>query len=242
MCTTSTVACWYFDLDLKESCSHPAFDGTPTGNASTTGANAAPIGRNRGCLVLDGSPSRVDLAAPTTIGHLSEGSLEAWIYLDAGPATDSFTIFNVGTAKLHTDLAIGVLPPSSTGDPLQLTVDINDSVNAPVALPDLGSMAWHHIAVTWDGTNHRYYFDGQLIATIANGATPYFTGDEAQIGSDDQELGYFVGRIDEVRLSSRALTRTELAAGHFCPADYNHDGFVDGIDYDQFNNDFEAGC
>jgi hypothetical protein len=26
-----------------------------------------------------------------------------------------------------------------------------------------------------------------------------------------------------------------------CPADYNGDGFVDGIDYDQFNNDFEAG-
>jgi probable HAF family extracellular repeat protein len=25
-------------------------------------------------------------------------------------------------------------------------------------------------------------------------------------------------------------------------ADYNLDGFVDGIDYDQFNNDFEAGC
>jgi hypothetical protein len=27
-----------------------------------------------------------------------------------------------------------------------------------------------------------------------------------------------------------------------CPADYNNDGFVDGIDSDQFNNDFEAGC
>jgi hypothetical protein len=26
-----------------------------------------------------------------------------------------------------------------------------------------------------------------------------------------------------------------------CPADYNGDGFVDGIDYDMFNNDFEAG-
>jgi hypothetical protein len=25
-------------------------------------------------------------------------------------------------------------------------------------------------------------------------------------------------------------------------ADYNGDGFVDGIDYDSFNNDFEAGC
>jgi hypothetical protein len=25
-------------------------------------------------------------------------------------------------------------------------------------------------------------------------------------------------------------------------ADYNRDGFVDGIDYDTFNNDFEAGC
>ena len=29
--------------------------------------------------------------------------------------------------------------------------------------------------------------------------------------------------------------------GTLCPADYNHDGFVDGIDYDLFNNDFEAG-
>lgn len=27
----------------------------------------------------------------------------------------------------------------------------------------------------------------------------------------------------------------------YCPADYNRDGFVDGIDSDQFNNDFEAG-
>jgi hypothetical protein len=26
-----------------------------------------------------------------------------------------------------------------------------------------------------------------------------------------------------------------------CNADYNHDGFVDGIDYDLFNNDFESG-
>ena len=29
--------------------------------------------------------------------------------------------------------------------------------------------------------------------------------------------------------------------GTLCPADYNRDGFVDGIDYDLFNNDFEAG-
>ena len=27
---------------------------------------------------------------------------------------------------------------------------------------------------------------------------------------------------------------------HPCPADYNGDGFVDGIDYDLFNNDFES--
>ena len=27
----------------------------------------------------------------------------------------------------------------------------------------------------------------------------------------------------------------------YCPADFNHDGFVDGIDYDTFNNAFETG-
>jgi hypothetical protein len=33
----------------------------------------------------------------------------------------------------------------------------------------------------------------------------------------------------------------DFEAGNIA-ADYNGDGFVDGIDYDQFNNDFEVGC
>jgi hypothetical protein len=37
------------------------------------------------------------------------------------------------------------------------------------------------------------------------------------------------------------LFNNDFEAGNIA-ADYNRDGFVDGIDYDQFNNDFEAGC
>jgi hypothetical protein len=33
---------------------------------------------------------------------------------------------------------------------------------------------------------------------------------------------------------------SQPAAVSVCRADYNCDGFVDGIDYDQFNNDFES--
>jgi hypothetical protein len=36
------------------------------------------------------------------------------------------------------------------------------------------------------------------------------------------------------------LDHATVFAGLLCPADYNQDGFVDGIDYDQFNNDFES--
>jgi hypothetical protein len=37
------------------------------------------------------------------------------------------------------------------------------------------------------------------------------------------------------------LDDADTFVGFLCPADYNRDGFVDGIDYDGFNNAFEAG-
>ncbi len=39
-----------------------------------------------------------------------------------------------------------------------------------------------------------------------------FTGNEAEIGSDDQEFGYWVGRLDEIRLSNRVLEPCEFLA------------------------------
>lgn len=43
--------------------------------------------------------------------------------------------------------------------------------------------------------------------------------------------------------NNTVLSLVELSClnGHFCPADFNHDGFVNGDDYDYFANAFESG-
>ncbi|MBL8761732.1 MAG: hypothetical protein JNL50_10555 [Phycisphaerae bacterium] len=39
-----------------------------------------------------------------------------------------------------------------------------------------------------------------------------------------------------------SLVNVDCLNGHMCPADYNHDGFVNGDDYDAFALDFEGGA
>lgn len=76
---------------------------------------------------------------------------------------------------------------------------------AMIVSPD----AWHHVAVTWDGSLARLYLDGE-----ANGSSmqPTLPGDTGivQIGACHGEKT-FVGTIDDGQFYSRALTATEIA-------------------------------
>jgi hypothetical protein len=49
-----------------------------------------------------------------------------------------------------------------------------------------------------------------------------------------------VTKAYELRRGTEAVSAPVLV-NVYCPADYNRDGFVDGIDYDAFFNDFEGG-
>ncbi len=82
-------------------------------------------------------------------------------------------------------------------------------------------LEWHYIAVTFDGEHHRIYVDGQLDreqdilgtvpGTIDPGTTPR---SDLFIGSAQPDLtvgGYYLGSLDEVRISNRARTPQEIA-------------------------------
>jgi hypothetical protein len=72
---------------------------------------------------------------------------------------------------------------------------------------------WFHAALTWDGKNLHLYQDGTEVgtatysATIPTSANPLLLGNNANTSGIDQPL---VGRLDEVRLYNRALSRTEI--------------------------------
>ena len=69
---------------------------------------------------------------------------------------------------------------------------------------------WHHIAITFDGSNIRVYADGVLHATTA------FMGSFAQylakyhIGFSNGQSGYWNGCLDDLRFYSRTLSPSEV--------------------------------
>jgi len=73
---------------------------------------------------------------------------------------------------------------------------------------------WHHLAGTFDGTTLRAYYDGGPVGSTSGDPLVY-TPEEIRIGCDRDmavELGFWSGSIDDVRLYSRALTPSEIAA------------------------------
>ena len=73
--------------------------------------------------------------------------------------------------------------------------------------------AWHHAAGTWDGTTKRLYIDGVLSSSVA--ATLSYDTHTVYLGADNNSgttTLYFSGMLDDLRVYSRVLSDTEIAA------------------------------
>jgi hypothetical protein len=71
---------------------------------------------------------------------------------------------------------------------------------------------WTHIAVTYDGTTHRHYIDGEQVASRAETGNMTTSTQEIRIGSDVAYQFSPVGAIDEVRFWNVALTKEQIRA------------------------------
>jgi len=73
---------------------------------------------------------------------------------------------------------------------------------------------WKHIAAVRDKQELKIYVDGRLAASGKLGKQPLNVSNDGplQIGSGQQ--GFFSGKIREVRLYSRALSREEVRSMH----------------------------
>lgn len=84
----------------------------------------------------------------------------------------------------------------------------NLSVNSTNFESSVG--AWYHMAVTWDGSNVRFYKDAVLINTTALVATPVAIANDYEIGERIGGASDFYGRINEVKVWGRTLTDNEI--------------------------------
>jgi len=69
--------------------------------------------------------------------------------------------------------------------------------------------AWHHVAVTWDGTTKLGYLDGALVGTVA--ASCYSVAATFDLGADYAPPGLFLaGTVDDAVFYTRVLTPAEI--------------------------------
>jgi len=88
---------------------------------------------------------------------------------------------------------------------------------ASMTAPSPGS-GWHHVAGVWDGSEMRVYVDGVLGGTTPFAGSIGYDANPVIIGADDDGGGqpgccYFVGSIDEVRLTAAALDPSAFLIG-----------------------------
>ena len=187
-------------------------------------------------LQLGGTNAYVTFGAAPQLGA-STFTLETWFRRDgAGIATNTgsggvlaIPLVTKGMAEVegsNVDMNYFLGIRQSDG---VLVADFEDTTNGgnhPVAgvTPVVVGPAWHHAAVTYDGTTWRLYLDGALDRELAIGAfTPRFDSiQHAAIGTalnsaggvtSGQPAGRFHGVLDEVRIWSYARTLEQIQSG-----------------------------
>jgi hypothetical protein len=194
--TTGLVAYWNFE--------NGSTLGTPlygTLNLTDVGApaytNTGGYASSKG-LSLNGNSYLQGNSYPSALNGNNPYTISAWFKTNVG---------NVG----------GILGYGSTGTCLGNNLRLNGATNLytywyscdflSASVPNfVGS--WRHVAVTYDGTNHRFYYEGALLSS-GSGQIRATTGTQIVLGKTINDIA-FNGVLDEVALYTKALTLAEV--------------------------------
>jgi hypothetical protein len=182
---------------------------------------------SRQTLDFDGSNDYVGISNGVVLGNTF--TQEMWIYPTDGtevyrgivgkqPPTGSVhrppCIFQYGR-KIHFGFGNGTWYSELTGNILTINV-------------------WNHLAVTFDATTYRIYVNGILVysSLVASGQTPEGWGQD-ELGKVD--VGYFQGKIDEVRIWSDERTESEIRENMMRTLAGNEDNLVGYYRFDQLD-------
>ena len=70
---------------------------------------------------------------------------------------------------------------------------------------------WHHMAGTFDGSELKFYLDGEQAANLVYSGTIGTSADDVTIGENSQATGrYFDGMLDDARIYNKALSADDI--------------------------------
>lgn len=206
------VGYWSFndETDPGQDYSGMGNDGIVNGAISVTGK----IGNG---LWFDGIDDNVLVPDNDTLDFTGTGTISAFIKLDDSFSTRAGIISKMigsdsGQVSYEIMYAWDDPGPWTEG----LVGYIADSTTAdqfPTYSVDLRG-EWHHVAMTWDGSNVSGYLDGEIVAIAQQNRDAMVSTFDVYIGrhfySPTGHWYSFFGEMDDVRIYNRALSESEI--------------------------------
>jgi hypothetical protein len=158
---------------------------------------------------FDGSSDNITATGYKGITGSGDRTVALWVKTSAPGTTNGYVSW--GTNSTNQKFTLGQKP--GTGE-----VHFHSFSRTKEGNKRIVDGGWNHIAITFanDGTPEladlQFYVNGVAVAQsgIANDTLNTISGSDVLIGKDLQGSGSILGKIDEVRIYSRALTATEI--------------------------------
>ena len=175
-----------------------------SGNHNTgtlNGATRTTAGHSGSALVFDGSTSRVDIPDSSSLDLTSAMTLEAWVYpTSLGNWRDLiYKVNDLYYLSGSSDQGAGVPAVGGTFSSANLYASSTLALNT-----------WSHLAATYDGSTMRLFVNGGQVASRSQTGPIQTSTGPLTLGGDPIYGQNWAGRIDEVRVYSRALSASEI--------------------------------
>ena len=155
--------------------------------------------------------SYIDVPDDDSLDITDTITIEAWIYRTSNTPVDQ-RIVQKGDTNNQYALMFEELP---TSENLKARLNINGVDKLFTFDKTVGLNTWHHVVLTYNGSQARGYVDGIGSTPISATGSIGISEDNFQIGRRGDGITpstYFKGAIDELRIYNKILTEKQIKA------------------------------
>jgi hypothetical protein len=195
-------------LGFEEGTGSAVLDASGAGNHGTiAGAARTAAGRFGAALSFDGADDWVTVPDAASLDLTTGMTLSAWVFPTSatGAVWRTAVLKEAGAAESYSLYA-----RTDAGGGVPQSYVAAGGINGVSGTSALAANAWSHLAVTYSGSALTLYVNGAAVANRALTGPIAASAGALRIGGNAIWGEFFLGRIDEVRVYSHALTVAQI--------------------------------
>lgn len=180
-----------------------------------------------GALSFDGVNDKILIKRSTIAGtdigdpsfNISDAiTIESWINPESGGGFNVQSVVSKSQRNPNTAQNGYIFPRTNDNwNNIVFLLNFNGLGWRQLTAPYPGKDVWHHVAATYDGSYMRIFIDGVLANQMAITGTITVNNNPLTIGYQNGYTNEFYrGKIDELRIWSRAISACEIASNRNC--------------------------